>query len=311
MTNTQRNKAFIRERNAQIRTAILIQKDTAKELTALLAAARRRVQEQLFILPSDYQQWYLPQIQAAINATLGDFNQRAGNVIHLGADSSWATGVALIDAPVAAAGVSISSALPRLDAAQLLAMKDFMTSRMHDIGYQVGNWINAELANVIIGIQTPGDAVGKVASMIDGGRSRAVTIVRTELGRAFSIAGQQRMVQAQEFLPGMQKQWRRSSKLHSRITHDAIDGQIRDVDKPFNVGAELMMFPRDPQASAKNTINCGCLSIPYMANWQVKNPGRLAFTDEELRLSSQKQNVQSALNAQARGESVSIIGQRD
>jgi hypothetical protein len=294
-TNARRNRAFVKERNAQIRQHILILRDTAKEITALLAEARRRIEMQLALLPSDYQKWYLPQVRAEINAALREFNQMAGNVISLGADDSWNKGISLIDAPLAASGIQIAQALPQIDRAQLLAMKQFMTTRIADISTEVANRINGELAQVIIGVQSPGDAVGKVAGMVDGGRGRAITIVRTELGRAFSIAGQQRLTQASEYLPGLQKQWRRSGKIHSRITHDAIDGQIRDQDKPFNVGTELMMFPRDPKASAKNTINCGCLMIPFMKHWQVKHPERLQFTDEELRLSSQKQSLQAQL----------------
>ena len=73
----------------------------------------------------------------------------------------------------------------------------------------------------------------RVAALLKtGGRSRALTIVRTELGRAYSLAGQQRMEQASEVLPGLRKQWRRSGKLRARLTHDAIDGQLRDADKP-------------------------------------------------------------------------------
>ena len=47
--------------------------------------------------------------------------------------------------------------------------------------------------------------------------SRALTLIRTELGRAYSLAGQQRMEQAAEVLPGLRKQWRRI--LRERAAH--------------------------------------------------------------------------------------------
>ena len=37
-------------------------------------------------------------------------------------------------------------------------------------------------------------------------RARDLTLIRTELGRAYSLAGQQRMEQAAEVLPGLRKQ---------------------------------------------------------------------------------------------------------
>ena len=77
---------------------------------------------------------------------------------------------------------------------------------------------------------------------------------------AFSVATQERQTQAAEILPGLKKQWRRSGKVHSRTAHDLADGQIVDVDKPFMVGGVPLMYPRDPKAPAKETINCGCVS---------------------------------------------------
>ena len=98
---------------------------------------------------------------------------------------------------------------------------------------------------------------GSDALLKSGGRSRALTLIRTELGRAYSLAGQQRMEQAAEVLPGLKKQWRRSGKLRARLTHDAIDGQLRDADKPFSAAGASLLFPRDPAGPAAETVNCG------------------------------------------------------
>ncbi len=81
---------------------------------------------------------------------------------------------------------------------------------------------------------------------------------------------------------GARSQWRRSGKLRARINHDAIDGQIREVDKPFAVGGASLMYPRDPAGPAAETINCGCQSLPWMESWEVGNPGRKPFSDEEI-----------------------------
>jgi hypothetical protein len=42
---------------------------------------------------------------------------------------------------------------------------------------------------------------------------------------------------------------------------------IRNVDEPFDVGGEKLMYPRDPAGSPGNTINCSCYTVPYMASW--------------------------------------------
>ena len=87
------------------------------------------------------------------------------------------------------------------------------------------------------------------------------------LGRAYSVAGQQRMEQASEVLPGLRKQWRRSGKLRTRLTHDAIGGQLRDADKAFSVAGASLMFPRDPAGPTAETVNRGCQSLPWMESW--------------------------------------------
>ena len=149
--------------------------------------------------------------------------------------------------------------------------------------FSLANRINAELGLAIVGTRSTGETTARVAALLKtSGRSRALTIVRTELGRAYSLAGQQRMEQASEVLPGLRKQWRRSGKLRARLTHDAIDGQLRHADKPFSVGGASLLFPRDPAGPAAETVNCGCQSLPWMESWEVKHPRRKAFSEEEI-----------------------------
>ena len=171
-------------------------------------------------------------------------------------------------------------------------MRAFMTDRIKDLSAATANRISGELGLVTIGTQSPGDAVGNVARLIGSGRDRAITIVRTEVRRAFSVASQERLAQAPETLPKLKKQWRRSGKIHSRLHHDSIDGQVREGDEPFTLGNGVrIMFPRDPAAPAAETINCGCESLPFVEQWDVKNPGRVPFSDEELRRSEVKRDL--------------------
>ena len=161
-------------------------------------------------------------------------------------------------------------------------MRSFLTHKMTGVSVTLANRVNAELGLAIIGTRSVGEITGRVAALLkSGGRSRALTLIRTELGRAYSVAGQQRMEQAAEVLPGLKKQWRRSGKLRARLTHDAIDGQLRDADKPFSAAGASLMFPRDPAGPAAETVNCGCQSLPWMESWEVKHPGRKAFSEEE------------------------------
>lgn len=83
----------------------------------------------------------------------------------------------------------------------------------------------------------------------------------------------------------MKKQWRRSGKIHSRWQHDAADGQVQPPGEPFVLGNGVKIrYPHDPQAPASETINCGCVLLPWKEGWDVATPGAKPFSEEEKRL---------------------------
>ena len=215
-----------------------------------------------------------------------------GEAVADGASRAWQAGQELVDAPIDAGlslggpRVRVSAILPSPDVRQLRAMRTFLTDRLAGpVTTQMTGRVNAQIGLIMVGAQTPAEAADQVGRILESTRRRARTIIRTELGRAYSTAGQERMGAAKKHLPGLKKQWRRSGKFHSRIEHDAADGQVQDVDEPFRVGGVDLMYPRDPAGPPRETINCGCQSLPYMGSWAaddvMRDPGRRPFTDEE------------------------------
>lgn len=289
MTPRERDAAF---RSAQLDVLKLrtqIQRGAASEIAKLLQTALAEIKTTLASQPSDYQRWQLPQLKRAVEQALDEFEHGAVSTLGTAAGRSWEAGQSLVDEPLDAGGLRIAATLPAIDNGQLLAMRHFMVDRIADISATTATRIAGELGLVTIGAQSPGDAIGAIEGTIEGGRARAITIVRTELGRAFSTAAHERRLDAAERLPGLKKQWRRSGKIHSRLHHDSIDGQIREVDKPFALGNGVeLMFPRDPAAPAAETINCGCEALDYMESWDVTTPGRRPYSEEEQRLNPLK-----------------------
>lgn len=295
MTPSQREKAFRAARASVLKFRTQIQRATATEITSLLKEAQANIRAILASAPSDYQRWALPELQKSIAQALDEFERRASSQIASAAGTSWDAGQRLVTAPIEAGGVRIAAMLPEIDTRQLTAMRSFMTSRIKNISSTVAGRINAQLGLVIIGAQGPSDAIASVAGLIEGGRGRAITIVRTELGRAFSVAANDRLSEAAERLPGLKRQWRRSGKIHSRLHHDSIDGQIRAADEPFTLGNGVqIMFPRDPAAPVAETINCGCEAIPYMESWEVSTPDRRPYSEEEQARSPTKRALAAA-----------------
>lgn len=254
---------------------------TRDDLVRLLTEASRAIAAQIAAQPTDYQRWSLPRLGAEVRQTLTQFGEQGGARASSAIGESWELGENLVDAPLEAAGArAVVGTLGRIDTRQLQAMRVFMVDRIKDVGLEAANKISAELGLVVIGARSSNDAIRTVMQILgENSRARATTIVRTELGRAYSAATQLRMEQAAERLPGMQKQWRRSGKHHPRLHHDLADGQVVDVDQPFVLrplgrAPVHIMYPRHPSAPASESVNCGCQHIPFMAHWKVKHPGR-------------------------------------
>jgi hypothetical protein len=280
MTPSERDRAFARARNRIVRGQTSLMRGTRDDLVSLLREAQRAIVEILAGQPTEYERWSLPRLSTEIRRELAEFGEKGGARISSAAGRAWELGENLVDAPLEAGGVRVAAFAPAIDTRSLSAMRAFMIDRIKDIGIDAANKITAELGLVVIGARSPSDAVGAVTRILgETSRARATVIVRTELGRAFSLAAQERMSAAAERLPGLKKQWRRSGKLHPRLHHDLADGQIRDVDepfvlKPFGKPPVELMYPRDPSAPPSETVNCGCTALPFVEHWDVASQGR-------------------------------------
>lgn len=280
MTPFERARAFQRARTAVLKDRAKLLAGTRDNVIRFLKAAAADIRAILAAQPSDYQLWALAALEREIAQTIGRLGDQAAAEAAAATGRAWELGQGMVDRPLAAARVV--AVLGRLDTRQLLAMRAFMTSRLKDVALEAGKKIAAQLGLVVIGAETPSDAISSITEILgEPSRKRATTIVRTELGRVFAVAAHERLVQAAEKVPGMQKQWRRSGKLHPRVHHDVADGQVRDVAVPFDLyppGAQKpvqLMFPHDPKAPASEVINCGCVALPYKADWKVANPKRV------------------------------------
>ena len=94
-------------------------------------------------------------------------------------------------------------------------------------------------------------------------RYRADTIAVTEAGGAIAVGQDEALRQTAEDIGFTDEQiirtWRTHKDGRQRSTHNAMSGQLRQRGVPFDSpsGAKIR-FPRDPQASAAERINCRC-----------------------------------------------------
>jgi uncharacterized protein with gpF-like domain len=89
-------------------------------------------------------------------------------------------------------------------------------------------------------------------------RQRATRIARTEIISA-SNAGSLEGAKSTGLNP--KKQWLSTMDTRTREDHVIVDGQIQNLDDPFNVVGEDLQYPGDPAGSPGNVINCRCTQI--------------------------------------------------
>lgn len=304
---TTPRQAFDAERSAQLQRYTQLHASTRAEIIAALEAARTEINAQLADAPSEWQQSYLQRLRPQVEASIRRFQARGTGAWVDGVQQAWQAGSDLVEQPLIAAGDLARGQLQRINDRALLGMQTFLTGKMSDVAKEARQRIDAQLALALTGTQSNSQTIAGINAILGGSsRRRAITITRTELGRAHAAASYLQLQQAAERVPGLKKQWRRSGKRYSRIEHDAADGQIREIDEPFDVGGVQLMYPRDPTAPAKHTINCGCTMLPAKPDWKVANASKRPFSLEEIAANPRRRDANQAIAEQAARDGVAL-----
>ncbi|RIX47445.1 MAG: hypothetical protein D3M94_07170 [Rhodocyclales bacterium GT-UBC] len=290
--NKEQERAWKKaEKAASAERKQLLEK-TRDEVVALLTLAKNNMVLVLASAPTDYQQWQMTALQREIDRVLAELTQSSTRKISDAVMKAWEGGISAIDKPLAAAGFRVI--MPHLDTGQLMAMRAFTVDRISDISVVAGSKIKQQIGLAMIGSQSIHDTITNVATHLDDtSRSRATTIVRDSLSAAWSTASDDRAQQSEEAGVAMDKIWRRSGKIHSRLAHDLADGRRVAADQPFIINGHKIRYPHDPKAPISEIINCGCIALYRPRETPGTLPDKRPFTADELALNPNKQQLQS------------------
>lgn len=97
--------------------------------------------------------------------------------------------------------------------------------------------------------------------------NKAMTIARTEGHRIQEEARNESRNNAKEAGADIVKQWDSTLDKKTRPTHQKLDGQIRELDEPFEVNGMKAMYPSG-FGKAKEDINCRCVCL-QRARWAL------------------------------------------
>jgi HK97 family phage portal protein len=127
--------------------------------------------------------------------------------------------------------------------------------------------IRQEVANIIIDGIDKGlgldDISGNIADHLNQTKDfRSDRIANTEVHSTSNLAildafKQSGAVKGKEWIAKMPPE-EINGYMRPRLSHQIAHGQTVDIDTPFNVGADLLMFPGDVGGSPEEVINCRC-----------------------------------------------------
>lgn len=137
-------------------------------------------------------------------------------------------------------------------------------------------------------------AIGKnaVVGLSHRGLNGIETVIDYSLRGAKALGEYESMVEAQRLGINVQKQWLATLDSHTRDTHQELDGQIRDLQEPFEVDEYEIMYPREPSAAPEMIINCRCTMKSVYPEYpdqngerreNIKDPDRLIIPDMTFR----------------------------
>ena len=130
---------------------------------------------------------------------------------------------------------------------------------------EVSRGISTGMSYAQIAQQLKARMVGNYDGKPGGALYRAMTIARTE-GHRIQVQGtMDACYKARDKGADVVKQWDATLDDSTRESHVAVDGQIRELDKPFSNG---LMFPGDPGGGAAEVVNCRC-ALLQRARWAL------------------------------------------
>ena len=146
--------------------------------------------------------------------------------------------------------------------------ENLYTALGHDMT-ELKKRITGEISRGLSNGQMYNEIARNVSSWARIPKNNAMRIARTESHRIQCKAASDAQYKAKENGADVVKQWDSSLDGKTRKSHRKLDGQIRELDEPFEVNGHKAMFPGD-FGRPEEDINCRC-AVLQRARWALGN----------------------------------------
>ncbi len=284
---TDAERRFRAEAAAILRQLDRLEAGSVRAVAVQVRMLRRDLLTMLSAVPSgSWTAFHLPALLSQVDVALSSWAAASSGIIGGGLNEAWGLGEELTREFAMAAGAPRGVLL--VDRSAVGALRVATAEQVRRVADDVKLAISREVRAAALGVQRPAEAIHRVAQRVPGIRqpvydaanrriirrryvgpsARAETIVRTELNRTFNYAGKQRLDDLAETIPEMRQQWVAARDHRTRTTHRAAHGQARAKGELFSVGTARLRQPGDIAGPAREVINCRCVLIGKMPEWE-------------------------------------------
>lgn len=137
--------------------------------------------------------------------------------------------------------------------------------------------ISAEISRGIASDMAYDDIARNIAAVSGAPLSRAKTIVSTEAHRIQQAGFYDNQKKAKAKGADILRQWNSTLDGGTRPTHRQLDGQLREMDEPFEMDGKKAMYPGDFGDPAED-CNCRC-RVTQRARWALGSKELFALED--------------------------------
>ena len=129
-------------------------------------------------------------------------------------------------------------------------------------------------SSILQGKSIPGIAKDLQTRIPDMNKSSAIRTARTAVTGAQNAGRMDGYVAAEKMGIKVRKEWLATIDGRTRHSHAMLDGQTADIDKPFKVDGEEIMFPGDTSAPGYLVYNCRCSLVADVDGINTSNAKR-------------------------------------
>lgn len=247
------------------------EKQVLRQLERQYNAALSRVNVQLALLQSKEETAsrinrinYQKALKSQIAAILDKLHRDEYQTIHQFVNECYESGYIGMMYNLAGQGIPVIMPVDSKAAAKAVVTDSKLKHELYEeLGVDVERLKKTISKELTRGIATglPYDDIARNIRMLSGApMRRAKTIVRTEAHRIQQASQEDARQHAKSKGANVVKQWDATLDGATRRTHRELDGQIRELNEPFEMHGKKAMYPGDFNDPAED-CNCRCVAL--------------------------------------------------